>query len=80
MQQLFGRYEIRYLGTETPRFSSSNAALDRFRGPEFVVFELPLGEPDGLSLNARGFQAKAGFYQIDVTIDQCEATLSASQL
>jgi len=40
IQQLFGKHEIKYLGTTPPTFPSFAPHLDGFRKPAFVVFEL----------------------------------------
>jgi hypothetical protein len=81
-QQLFREYKITYLGTDPPRFPSSNPSLDDYRPQRFVVFELPAGEPLGLTVNRIGFQPDKceGFYQIEIGIDDCEAILAAEKL
>lgn len=82
VQQLFQKYTITYLGTAPPRFPSSNPTLDDYRPPRFVVFELPAGEPAGLTVNRIGFQSdnREGFYRVEIGIDDCETILAAEKL
>jgi hypothetical protein len=81
-KELFQGFKTRYRGTEPPRFPSSKPALDKFRAPHFVILEVGGKELADYSPRQIGFrpQMKAGFYQIDATIDQCEEILKGESL
>jgi hypothetical protein len=81
VQELFRGYRITFLGTDTPRFASSNPSLDDYI-PRYVVFELPAVEAVRQSVDRIGFQPdiREGFYQIEASIDDCNAILAAEQL
>lgn len=82
VQEVFLKHKITFLGTKPPRFPSSNPSLDDYRPPPFVVFELPAGEVVNLTVNRKGFQPdiREGFYQIEISIDDCESILATEQL
>ena len=71
-KQLFRSRGMDFLGTDTPRFASSNPKLDRFREPRFVVVELT--EKDSATDKAEGF------YRLDIDVNQCEGILRGSGL
>jgi len=77
-QQLFKNYKMNFLGTDTPRFSSSNPNLDDYRPPKFVVLELAMD--DLLNYEPKQMQLQEGFYQIDISVNQCEKILKAEGL
>ncbi len=81
-QQLFKNYKMNFLGTDTPKFPSSNANLDDYRRPEFVVLELARDDLLNYKPKQIGFhpQLQKGFYQIDISVNQCEKILEVEGL
>ena len=82
LKLLFGKYELKYIGTDPPKFPSSNPVLDGYRPLRYIVFELPDDELIDVDLNRIGFQPEIrhGFYRLDIGIEQCEAILKKEQL
>lgn len=76
-QQLFKNYKMNFLGTDTPKFPSSNPNLDDYRTPKFVVLELAMDDLLNYKPKQIGFhlQLQEGFYQIDISVNQCEKIL-----
>lgn len=81
-QQLFKNYKINFLGTDTPKFPSSNPNLDDYRPPKFVVLELSMDDLLNYKPKQIGFhpQLQDGFYKIDISVNQCEKILVAEGL
>jgi hypothetical protein len=81
-QQLFGKYEMKYLGPGPPKFPSLNKALDCYGGRRFVVFELHAGESTNRPPARKDFQREIrdGFYLIEISIEECETVLSRQQV
>jgi len=81
-QQLFNNYKMNFLGTDTPKFPSSNQNLDDYRAPKFVVLELAVDDLLNYKPKQIGFQTQLqqGFYQIDISLNQCEKILGAEGL
>ena len=81
-EEIFNAFEKKYLGTEPPKFPSSNPALDDYREPQFVILEAEGKDLASYKPRQIGFHAqiKEGFYKIDITIDQCEGILERESL
>ena len=76
-QQLFKDYKTNFLGTYTPDFPSSNPNLDDYRPRKFVVLELAVDDLLNNKTKQIGFhpQLQEGFYQIDISVNQCDKIL-----
>ena len=78
-QQLFKNCKMNFLGTHTPKLPSSNQNLNDYREPKFVVLELAVDDLLNYKPKQIGFhtQLKEGFYEIDISVNQCEKILEA---
>jgi hypothetical protein len=73
---LSDRFPGKYLGSNPPKFPSLNPVLDSIRDYEYVILEVTNDDLEGVPPKF-GFRhkLKQGFYQVLMTIRECEDLL-----